>query len=78
MKTTTELMKIASMGGNLIVDAKSKTTTELIKIAVMACSSEVTLTLKNANSKTTSELMKIASVGKNSDGKNIVTFDLSI
>ncbi|WP_440122206.1 hypothetical protein [Tenacibaculum sp. Ill] len=71
MKTTTELMKIASVGGNLIIDGGKKTTTEIMKIVSIANSNNGKITVKNASKKTTTELMKIASVGA-----GIVTFDL--
>lgn len=60
MKTTTEILNLASTGVNLIVDASYKTTIELMNIAGMVAKHNGHLTLINCNNKTTLELMKIA------------------
>lgn len=60
MKTTSEIMNLASTGVNLVVDASNKTTSELINISVAVAKHHGHITLVNCTNKTTSELMKIA------------------
>lgn len=72
MKTTTELMKIALNGGNLIIDAQGKSTTALMEIVSMASASKVHVTIRNAGAKSTLDLKRIASLGP-----TYVTFDFT-
>jgi FAD/FMN-containing dehydrogenase len=71
MKTTDDLVKIASYGGGLVLDA-SRTTEDLVKIVSYAAGNGSRVVIKKAGSKTTDDLVKIASYGKGA-----VIFDLT-
>ena len=62
MNTTLDLMKLAGMGTNLIVDASKKTTPDLIQIAGSIGLKGGHLKIINCNKKTTSDLMQIVSI----------------
>jgi DNA replication protein len=70
-KTTEQLVKIASAGGGMILDATAKTTDQLVRIASASSQSGAKIIIANINSKTTDQLVKIASAGEGN-----VIFDL--
>lgn len=61
-KSTLDLLQLAGMGTNLIVDASQKTTLDLIQIAGSIGLKGGQLTLTNCQNKTTLDLMQIISV----------------
>lgn len=61
-KTTVDLLKLAGMGTNLVVDASRKTTVDLIQIAGSIGLKDGHLKIINCNKKTTVDLMQIVSV----------------
>jgi hypothetical protein len=63
MKSTDDLVKIASFGGGMIIDS-SKSVDDLVKIASFAAGSRSRITIKNAKIIPTDDLVKIASFGK--------------
>jgi hypothetical protein len=71
MRTTDELVKIASFGGGVIIDS-SRATDDLVRIASLAATKGSRVFIKNANAKSTDDLVKIASFGKGS-----VVFDFT-
>lgn len=72
MKTTIEILNLASTGTNLVVDASSKTTIDLINIVRKVAIHKGHVTLVNCNNKTTIELTRIAQSAPTN-----VTIDLS-
>lgn len=64
MKTTDELVKIASSGGGLVVEVGRRTTDELIRISAAAKQSGATVIFRNMATRKTDALMKIAAAGK--------------
>lgn len=64
MKTTEELVKIATAGGGLVVEAGRRTTDELIGIAAAAKHSGATVIFRNMAVRKTDALIKIAAAGK--------------
>jgi len=62
MKTTTELIRIASTGVSLVIDASAKTTTELMRVAEEVSKNNGHITFVNCNSKTTTDLLRLAQV----------------
>lgn len=59
MKTTDEIVQLASLGVGLIVDAKQKTTMDLMKIINAAFNSDGHVTLRNCDSKIMSDLRQL-------------------
>lgn len=72
MKTTIEILNLASTGTNLVVDASSKTTIDLTNIVKEVALHKGHITLVNCNNKTTIELTRIAQTAPTN-----VTIDLS-
>lgn len=70
--TTDSLVRIASAGGGLIVDARGKSTDNLIRIAAAASISGAKITIKYYDGIMTDNLVRIAAAGK-----GCVVFDLS-
>ena len=64
MKTTDELIKIATAGGGFVLEAGRRTTEELVRIASAARHSGATVIFKNMAVRKTNDLAKIASAGK--------------
>lgn len=62
-RTTEDLMKIAVLGGGLVMDASGKDANDLVKIAAATSSGGGTLYLKNCGGIETTNLMFIASAG---------------
>lgn len=63
MKTTDELVRIASAGGGFRLKASMKTTDELVRIASAASSKKARIVLVGLEFKTVDELVRIASAG---------------
>lgn len=61
MKTTLDLIQLAGLGTNLVIDAGTKTTLDLIQIAGVLKGKGAHLTLTNASRKTTLDLIQISS-----------------
>lgn len=61
MKTTVDLIQLAGLGINLVIDAGTKTTQDLIQIANVLKGKGANLTLTNASKKTTIDLIHISS-----------------
>jgi DNA replication protein len=64
MKTTDELVRIASAGGGFVVEAGRRTTEELVKISAAARQSGATVVFRNMGIRKTEALLKIAAAGK--------------
>lgn len=64
MKTTDELIKIATAGGGFVLEAGRRTTEELVRIAGAARHSGATVIFKNMAVRKTNDLAKIAAAGK--------------
>jgi hypothetical protein len=62
MKPTNDLLTLAGLGVNLILDAEQKPTTDLIQIAGIIKMKSAHLTIKNASKKPLADLMQICSV----------------
>jgi hypothetical protein len=62
-RTTEDLLKIALLGGGLVLDASTKDANDLLKIAAATSSGGGTLYLKNCGGIETTNLMFIASAG---------------
>ncbi|GBE05982.1 hypothetical protein BMS3Abin10_01623 [bacterium BMS3Abin10] len=71
IKTTDELVKIASAGGGFSIDATKRPIEDIIRIASAASSRKSRITVLNVNMKTTDELVQIASAGN-----GCVVFDM--
>jgi len=63
MKSTTDLVQIASYGGGMIVSA-TKSTADLVQIASYAAVKGSHVIIRGANQKPTADLVQIASFGK--------------
>lgn len=61
-KTTVDLMQLAGMGTNLVVDASTKTTADLIQIAGSIGLKGGHLRIVNCSKKPTADLMQIVTV----------------
>ena len=61
-KETLDLMQLAGMGTNLVIDANAKTTVELIQIAGSIGLKGGHLRIINCSKKKTADLMQIISV----------------
>lgn len=61
-KTTVDLMQLARMGTNLVVDASTKTTADLIQIAGSIGLKDGHLRIVNCSKKPTADLIQIVSV----------------
>ena len=61
-KTTIDLMKLAGMGTNLVVDASTKSTADLIQITGSIGLKDGHLRIINCSKKATADLMQIVSV----------------
>ena len=64
MKTTDELVKIATAGGGFVLEAGRRTTDELVKIADAAKRSGATVIFRNMAVRKTDDLARIAAAGK--------------
>lgn len=62
-KITSEIIKIITAGGNVIVDCSDKIENDLIEIVSTATNCNKKVILKNAESKTTDTLIKVISCG---------------
>lgn len=69
-KKPEDLMKIAAIGGSLVIDAESFAAEDMMKFAAVCKGSGAHLTLRHAASIADDNLFKIAAVGS-----GIVTFD---
>lgn len=58
-KSTLELIKLAGLGTNLVIDASTKSTLDLVRISSSVGLKGTQLRLVNCNSKSMLELMKI-------------------
>lgn len=72
MKTTMDIIQLANLGVNLVVDASTKTTMDLMQIINAAFNSGGHVLLKNCDKKTTMDLRQLCI----NNPKN-VTIDLS-
>ena len=72
MKTTMDIVQLAKLGVDLVVDASSKTTMDLMMIISAASNSGGHVLLKNCDKKTTMDLRNLSI----NNPKN-VTIDLS-
>lgn len=72
MKTTMDIIQLAKLGVDLVVDASSKTTMDLMQIIKAASSSGGHVTLKNCEKKSTMDLKQLCLNNPQS-----VTIDLS-
>jgi len=64
VKKTEELLKIASVGGGLVLQAGRRTTDELAKIAAAAKRSGTTVIFRDMSVRKTESLTRIAAAGK--------------
>jgi len=64
MRTTDELIRIATAGGGFVLEAGRRTTDELAKIAAAAKRSGATVIFTNVAMRKTDDLAKIAAAGK--------------
>ncbi|NOH19112.1 hypothetical protein [Vibrio cyclitrophicus] len=71
-KTTDQLVRIASAGGGMYINADNKTTDQIVRIASAASGKGAKIIVTNSSRKTTDQLVRIASAGK-----GCVMFDLS-
>lgn len=62
-RSTEDLMKIAAVGGGLVLDASGRDANDLLKIAAATSGGGGTLYLKNCGGIETTNLMFIASAG---------------
>lgn len=62
MKTTSDLIQLAGLGVNIVIDAGTKTTLDLIQIAGIIKMKGEHMTLNNASKKTTLDLIQISGV----------------
>lgn len=62
MKTTIDIIKIASTGVNVVLDASTKTTTDIIRIVQEVCEHNGHITIVNCDHKTTFDLLRIAKI----------------
>lgn len=62
MKTTIDLMQLAGLGTNLIIDAKTKPTVDIIQIVGSIGLKNGHITIRNAHFKPTLDLMQIVGV----------------
>jgi hypothetical protein len=64
MKTTDELIKIATAGGGFVLEAGRRRTQELVEIAAAAKRSGATVIFRNMAVRKTDDLARIAAAGK--------------
>ncbi len=71
MKTIDQLVRIASAGGGMRINAQGKTVDQLVRIASAASTKGAQITIINVNLFTIDQLVRIASAGKGS-----IVFDI--
>ncbi len=64
MKTVAEVIKLANLGVDLVIDSKSFSADEVMQIAYAVNARGTHLTLLNASAKSTPELVKMAELLK--------------
>ena len=64
MKTTDQLVRIASAGGGMKLSMQNMTTDQLVRIANAAAKGGGQIILVNIDSKTTDQLVRIANAGQ--------------
>jgi hypothetical protein len=64
LRSTSDLIQIASAGGGFRLEAKLRSTHDLIKIAAAAANKGSRLTFSGLNIRSTADLIQIASAGK--------------
>lgn len=64
MRSTDELVRIASAGGGFRLDASMRSTDELVRIASAASNKGSQVTFAGLKLRTTDELVRIGSAGK--------------
>jgi hypothetical protein len=64
MRTTDELIKIATAGGGLVLEAGRRPTDELARIAAAAKRSGASMIFRHVAARKTEDLVRIAAAGK--------------
>lgn len=72
MKTTTDIIQLANLGVDLVIDASTKTTMDLMSIINAAAHSGGHIILKNCDKKTTMDLRYLSI-----NNPKIITIDLT-